>query len=236
MTQDGPRRDLAEKIAGEIVLSDDPGATLRKWRTDFSIAQTDLADVLDVSPSVVSDYESGRRQSPGIAVVRRVVGGLLDIDERRGGDRIRQYARVLSAGFESDIVQDLREYPTTLPLADFYEAIGAEELTGGSDEAIAGHTVIDSIEAITRLSSEEFYRLYGQSTNRALVFTNVTRGESPLVALRVVTPTPSAVVLHGLGSENLWEHAVSLAEVDGFSLALCDRDLGAVLDALGDLP
>ncbi|PSQ51031.1 transcriptional regulator, partial [Halobacteriales archaeon SW_6_65_15] len=44
-----PREDLAERIAGEITLSDDPGATLRKWRTDFGVSQTDLADHLDVS-------------------------------------------------------------------------------------------------------------------------------------------------------------------------------------------
>jgi putative transcriptional regulator len=87
-----PREDLAERIAGEITLSDDPGATLRKWRTDFGVSQTDLADHLDVSSSVVSDYESGRRESPGIGVVARIVTALLDIDERRGGDRIRQYA------------------------------------------------------------------------------------------------------------------------------------------------
>ena len=236
MTEAGPRRHLAEKVAGEIVLSDDPGATLRKWRTDFSIAQTDLAAELDVSPSVISDYESGRRESPGIAVVRRVVHGLLDIDERRGGDRIRQYARVLSAGFESDIVQDLREYPTTLPLGRFYEAVGAEEVVPGTAAKIAGHTVIDSIEVITRLSSGEFDRLYGQSTNRALVFTNVTRGESPLVALRVMVHTPSALVLHGLKRGDLWEHAEALARVEGCSLALCNRPLADVLDALENLP
>ncbi len=63
----------------------------------------------------------------------------------------------------------------------------------GSQDTVAGHTVINSIAAITRLSSDEIYQLYGQSTNRALVFTNVTRGESPLVALRVVSPTPYAV-------------------------------------------
>jgi putative transcriptional regulator len=57
-----------------------------------------------------------------------------------------------------------------------------------------------------------------------------------LVALRVVTPTPSAVVLHGLDEGELWEHAASLARVDGFSLALCDQELADVLDALGDLP
>jgi putative transcriptional regulator len=230
------REDLAEKIAGEVTLSGDPGATLRKWRTDFSVSQTDLARELDVSSSVVSDYESGRRESPGIGVVSRIVVALLDIDEQRGGDRIRQYGRVLSAGFESDVVYDLREYSATVPITRFYGAIGASELVSGTFERISGHTVINSIEAITTLSSDEFYRLYGQSTNRALVFTDVTRGESPLVALRVVTPTPNAVVLHGLSEDSVWEHAVDLARIDGFSLAVCETGLEELLEELREFP
>ncbi len=229
------RRTLAEQIAGEITLSDDPGATLRKWRTDFDVSQTALADHLDVSSSVISDYESGRRENPGIGVVRRTVTALLDIDEQRGGDRIRQYARVLSAGFDSSIVNDLREYPTSVPLSEFYDAIDATELAQGTSAGITGHTVIDSIEAISRLSSEEFYRLFGQSTNRALVFTNVTRGESPLVAMRVVTPTPNAVVLHGIDPDELWEHAPKMAQLDGFSLAVTDCEKETMLDAMREL-
>jgi putative transcriptional regulator len=232
---DGPRADLARRVAGEITLSDDPGATLRKWRTDFDVSQTTLADYLDVSSSVISDYESGRRESPGIGVVSRIVNALLDIDEARGGSRIRQYARVVGAGFESDIVQDLREYPTAIRLARVYEAMGATEVVRGDTDRVSGHTVIDSIEAITRLSSEEFYRLYGESTNRVLVFTNVTRGESPLVALRVVNPTPNAVVLHGLSEGDLWEHAATLATIDGFSLAVSTRELDELLADLRTL-
>ncbi|MFT4891839.1 MAG: putative transcriptional regulator [Halobacteriales archaeon] len=216
------RRGLAEKIAGEVVLSEDPGATIRKWRTDFDVSQTALADELDVSPSVISDYESGRRESPGIGVVERVVDGLLDVDEERGGNHIRQYARVLSAGFDSEVVLDLREYRSNRRLSRFYDDIDATELVSGSQDRIAGHTVIDSIEAIRRLSSEEFYRLYGQSTNRALVFTNITRGESPLVAMRVVNPTPNAVVLHGIDEAALWDYAPALARIDGFSLAITE--------------
>jgi putative transcriptional regulator len=230
-----PRDDLAQRIAGEITLSDDPGATLRKWRTDFDVSQTELAKQLDVSSSVISDYESGRRESPGIGVIRRTVDALLDIDEGRGGARIRQYARVLSAGFESDIVHDLQEYPSNIPLTQFYEALEATELVRGDQDTITGHTVINSIQAITRLSSEEFYRLYGQSTSRALVFTDVTRGESPLVAMRVVNPTPNAVVLHGIEEPALWEHAPKLASIDGFSLAVSTRDLDDALAALRDL-
>jgi putative transcriptional regulator len=231
-----PRDDLAQRIAGEITLSDDPGATLRKWRTDFDVSQTELADQLEVSSSVISDYESGRRESPGIGVIRRTVDALLDIDEERGGARIRQYARVLSAGFESEIVHDLREYPSNIPLEQFYDVLDATELVRGDQDAITGHTVINSIQAITRLSSEEFYRLYGQSTSRALVFTDVTRGESPLVAMRVVNPTPNAVVLHGIEEADLWEYAPKLASIDGFSLAVSTRPLEDALADLRDLP
>ncbi len=228
----GPKDELAEKIAGEITLSDNPGATLRKWRTDFDISQTDLAAELEVSSSVVSDYESGRRKSPGIGVVRRLVDGLLEIDQQRGGDRIRQYGRVLSAGFESDVVYDLREYQTAIPTSRLYTAIDGTEITAGTTDTISGHTVINSVQAITRLSSEDFVRLYGQSTNRALVFTGITRGESPLVALRVINPTPNAVVLHGLEKADLWEHAPALARIDGYSLALTTMPLEEMLEEL----
>ena len=102
--------------------------------------------------------------------------------------------------------------------------------------SVAGHTVIDSIQAISRLSSEEFYRLYGQSTNRALVFTNVTSGEGAMVALRVLNPTPNAVVLQGLDDENVWEHAAELARIDGYSLAACPTDLDEMLARVRDLP
>ena len=233
--REAARSDLARRIAGEITLSEDPGATLRKWRTDFDVSQTALANQLEVSSSVISDYESGRRSSPGIGVVSRMVEALLDIDERRGGGRIRQYARVISAGFESDVVYDLREYSTSLPLSTFYEAMGATEIVRGDRDTVNGHTVINSIAAITRLSSEEFYRLYGQSTNRALVFTGVTRGESPLVAMRVVNPTPNAVVLHGIDEDDLWEYAPDLARVDGFSLAVSTRDIEEILEDLEEL-
>jgi len=232
----GPREELAEKMAGEVTLSDDPGATLCKWRTDFEIAQTDLAAELDVSPSVVSDYESGRRENPGIGIVGRAVDAILDIDERRGGTHIRQHARVLSAGFDSDVVHDLREYTANIPLDRYYEAVNATELVRGDRDTVAGHTVIDSIKVIRRLSGDEFYSLYGRSTNRALVFTSVTRGESPLVAVRVGNPTPTAVVLHGLTESAVWEHADDLARTIGCSLAVTDTDLDAMLEGLRELP
>ena len=230
------RARLAERIAGEVTLSEDPGATLRKWRTDFEVSQTELADELGVSSSVISDYESGRRESPGIGLVSRLVTALLDIDERRGGEHVRQFARVLSAGFDSDVVLDLREYSTTVDLDRVWDAIDATELVQGDRRRVSGHTVIDSVAAISRLSSDDFYRLYGQSTNRVLAFTNVSRGESTAVALRLMNPKPNAVLLHGLEESDLWEHATDLAAIDGYSLAVTTQDLDTTLERFRDLP
>ena len=64
----------------------------------------------------------------------------------------------------------------------------------------------------------------------------MTRGESPLVALRVVTPTPSAVVLHGLDPDDLWEHAPALARADGVSLATTIEPIDSLLDSLREFP
>ncbi|MFB6103524.1 MAG: helix-turn-helix domain-containing protein [Halobacteriaceae archaeon] len=236
MTAAPPRDRLAERIAGEVVVSDDPGATLRKWRTDFDVSQTDLATELEVSPSVLSDYENGRRNRPGIGFVNRYVEGLLAIDDARGGDRIRQFARVLSAGFSGDAVIDIREYDRAIPIAEVFDAVDATTVAHGDHPKITGHTIIDSIDAITSLSSDEFYRLYGHSTNRLLVFTNVTTGEGPQVAIRVVEPTPTAVLLHGIEPDTLWPHATALATRDGYTLAVTDHPLEATHTTLADRP
>lgn len=235
MTDDAARERLAERIAGEVVWSADPGATLRKWRSDFGISQATVAEELDVSPSVISDYEGGRRDHPGIGILRRYVTALLDIDERRGRDRIRQYARVVQAGFAGNAVLDLREYDRAVDLAAVERAVGATRIADGDHETVNGHTVIDSIEAISSLSTEEFVRLYGQSTSRALIFTGITRGESPLVALRVVAPTPNAVILHGIDRDALWSHATEVAALDGYALSVTDVPLEELLDGLATI-
>lgn len=231
-----PREALATQMAGDVVTSDDPGGTIRKWRRDFDVTQATLAEELAVSSSVISDYESGRRPNPGVDLVDDIVEGLIAIDERRGGRHIRQYGRILSAGFHSGVILDLREYPAAVEIDRLFGAIGATKLTAGSWDRVTGHTVINSVEAITTLSSEEFLHLYGQSTSRVLVFTEITRGESPLVALRVVNPTPNAVVLHGIDTDALWDHAPTLARMDGFALGITDTDIDEVMDGLQALP
>jgi putative transcriptional regulator len=82
-------------MAGEITLSDSPGKALKKWRISFNIPQGILAERLSVSPSVISDYESGRRKSPGTAVVGKIVDSILAIDEDTGGKNIGTQGKIV---------------------------------------------------------------------------------------------------------------------------------------------
>ena len=77
--------EIYEKVAGQIAMSDDPGMAIRRWREEFKIAQGELARFLNVSPSVISDYESGKRRSPGVATIKKIVNAFIEIDSRRGG-------------------------------------------------------------------------------------------------------------------------------------------------------
>lgn len=65
-------------VAGSVVLSDNPSQQLKFWRKKFGIKQADLARKMNLTPSVLSDYEKGRRPSPGAKFIKRY---LLALDE-----------------------------------------------------------------------------------------------------------------------------------------------------------
>jgi putative transcriptional regulator len=61
---------------------------MRKWRDLFNVTQIEVANILDLSSSVISDYEKGRRRSPGSNFIKRYVEALLEIDSKHGGIKI----------------------------------------------------------------------------------------------------------------------------------------------------
>src|SRR5271157_4668775 len=79
-----PGGDAVAKIAGSVVASADPGRAMRAWRDKLGIRQVALARSLGISASVLSDYESGRRPSPGVQFVRKYVEALVRLDESKG--------------------------------------------------------------------------------------------------------------------------------------------------------
>ena len=220
MDPSGSVRDvLARRIAGEIVLSPSPGATMRKWRALLQVSQVEVAEGLGLSPSVISDYETGRRRSPGSAFIRRFVETLLDIEEGRGGRYLQQLARItLDPG---DVFLDIREFAAPSTIGDICEALRCDVLVG--EEALGqdvfGYTVIDSVKAIQMLSGLDFYRIFGATSERALIFVGVSRGRSPMIAVKISPFKPRIVVLQGKIVE-VDPLAVGLARNEGIPLAV----------------
>ncbi len=229
------RSMLAEKMAGEITLSDRYGEALRKWRSNFEVSQSDLASYLGISPSVISDYESGRRRSPGIHIIGKIVDALLEIDRRRGSSKIEAYESILKQGILGDAVYDMHEYLSPLTVAELIRLIDGSLLytpRAGVEKRLYGYTVVDGLKAILELSSGEFQRLYGWSTERAMVFTNISTGRSPMVALRVTTLKPGAVVLHGLGEGEVDPLALQIAELERIPLIVTEMELDLMIERL----
>lgn len=193
MAQSG---EIIIRIAGSIVLSENPAATLRSWRQKLNIRQAALAKKMKISPSVLSDYEKGRRPSPGVAFVRRYVQALVELaDVSRSIDLLNQQA----AANSHEPILVLGEYEAPVKASEVVEALKAEVLAGSDllDWSIYGYTVLDSIRTIYALSGFGFYRIFGSTTERVLVFTKVGLGRSPLVAIRVSQLKPRMVILHG---------------------------------------
>jgi putative transcriptional regulator len=230
----GKRNQLAEKMAGEITLSDSPGHALKKWRMNFEIAPGVLSERLGVSPSVISDYESGRRKSPGTAVVGKIVDTLLTTDEETGGKHIEKYSTMLFSAVDDDVIYDLHEYGSPVQLKEFSDAIGCTLLCGSIDQTIFGYTVVNSLNAIMQLSSDEFNRLYGWSTERALVFTNVSTGKSPMVAIRVTPFKPRCVVLQGIEAADVHPIVEKMAERDRITVMCTSMEVDKIVSTLRD--
>jgi putative transcriptional regulator len=209
---------LAEKIAGEITLSTNPGETLRKWRRNFGITQTDLSNHLGISPSVISDYESGRRKSPGILIISKIIDALLKIDEDRGCNMLRAYESMFSEFLGLESICSICEFKAPLVLSEMAERIGASLICGSLEVSLNGYTIIDSLKAIVDLMPDQFQKIYGRSTARALIFTGISSGKSPLVAVRVTNLKPGAIILQGLLPDKVDPVAIRIAQVENLPL------------------
>jgi len=208
------RLESIAKIAGDIVASEEPGKALKSWREKLGIKQIALAKHLKLSPSVLSDYESGRRPSPGVLFVRKYVDAMVALDESQG----RMSTRLLSRE-DSSAILSIKEFTEPVSAPDLLHRLKAKVLTGDpSSIRLYGYTVVDSIKTIYALSGYDFYRIFGATTERALVFTKVGLGRSPLVAIRVSQLKPRVVVVHG--PAHLDPLAVDLAKREGLVLAL----------------
>ena len=210
------REVLARRIAGEIIFSSKPGSTMKKWRELFAVSQISLSDKMLLSSSaVISDYEGGRRKSPGAKFIRRFVWALLTIDEEKGSRFIREFAKLTSS--PSMAIVDLREFPIPVRVEYLCKAIGGEVVAGGetAGKEVNGYTVVDARRAVEALSGLEYAQLFGATTERALVFTNVESTALAMMMVRVSHLKPRVVVFHRVKPDL---EAIKLAEYEQIPL------------------
>lgn len=223
--------EFKQKIAGEIAISPDPGKTIRKWREEFGLSQHQLADAMGVSHSVVSDYESGRRKSPGVNVVKKMVDAFIELDMQNGSPVISRY----NPNFKLDCIIAMDEFPGGVDVGAFITALSGKNLNPDRvlSKSIFGYTIVDSLKAILSLGSDDYLKIYGTNTERALIFTNVHYGRSPMVAVRAHPLTPGMVVY--VRPEQTDPLAIKLARLEGIPLVTTDLDVDGIVSRMDSL-
>lgn len=211
---------LAKNIAGSIALSERPGAEIYKWRNIFKIPQHHLAEKMGVKSSVVSDYESGRRKSPGVGMIKKVVDALLAADKDRGSFVAHDFNEAYASEKLMDSIIDTRDLKDPKTISCLVVSLNGRLIAenGREEKNICGYTIIDSIKAIVELSSDEFVKLSGLARNRAMVFTGIQNGKSPLVAIKAANIKPGVIVFHGM--KNLDALAERIARVENIPVII----------------
>lgn len=228
---------LAVTMAGEITLSKGPGGSMKKWREIFGVSQTELAHFLKISSSTISDYEGGRRKSPGINVINRFVEALLQIDNDRGGKVQKQLERDFTPQQE---IFDTHEFSKAISGLEFQEAIAGECMASPmrlKETKIYGYTIIDSLKVILEVPVHEYLKLYGKTPERAVIFQGVETGRSPMIAIKIgrfsTDMKPSIVVFHG--TKNVDKFAVKIAESEKIPLLVTSKPIDEIKAKLKEL-
>lgn len=214
-------------MAGEIVVSEKPGDTLRKWREIFQLSQKELATLLEVNPSVVCDFEKGRRASPGIGTVRKFVEAMVDYDSAHGG----KVVNTMTGTRTNEAIVDIREFTSGISIESIIEKIEGEVLAGSEEiieRPIYGYTMVDSLKAITTFNA--FGEMYGWSNERAVFFSGVHYGRSPMIAVRAHPVKPRMVVY--VKPKAIDPLAPKLADMERVVLVKTDLDESSIVEKL----
>jgi putative transcriptional regulator len=164
--------------------------------------------------------------------VQRIVRGLLAIDEERGNRVLRNYQSMMET---NEAIIDIRELLIPVQMDKFVAAIEGEVLANEDrmDRELKGYTVIDSVKAITSLTAFEYMKIYGWTSERALVFTGISTGRSPMVAIRVHPMKPALIVYHK--PERMDDLALRLAKTETIPLVVTRMPLDRLLEVLRDV-
>ncbi len=211
--------DLEEKIAGEIALSESPGSVMKKWRELFGITQVELSKAIKISASTISDYESNRRLSPGVGIIKRFVSALFEIDASKGSTVKSSLEKFSGEQKPEESPYTIRDFSTPISGTDFNRIIEGKVIANPNQLdsiRIFGYTKLDSLRIILEMSPADYPKLFGSTTERVFIFQNVSTGRSPLVVIRVAPIKPRIVLIHDLTSID--KLAIKIAQIEKIPL------------------
>ena len=191
---------------------------MKKWREFFGISQVDLARRIKISASTISDYESNRRLSPGVGVIKRFVDKLFELDGENGGAVVQGLVKFSGAPKqkgEAKVFYSIHDFSVPVSGSDLNRIIdGKIVVNPGLLESVKvfGYTRMDSLKVILEMDPAEYPKLFGSTTERAFVFENVSSGRSPMVVIRVAPIKPKIVIIHNVS--NLDKLAIKIAQVE----------------------
>jgi putative transcriptional regulator len=160
--------------------------------------------------------------------VKRIVVALIEIDEEMGGHGMKRF----SLTDKHDAIFSMREFSVGVIGSDFAKSLDAKVITGKDKlgKRIYGYTVIDSVRAILSFNASDYLRIYGWSSERALIFTGIRYGRSPMVAIRSHILKPAIVVYHR--PDRIDELAIRLAEIEELPLIVTNLNLETMIKRL----
>jgi len=120
-----------------------------------------------------------------------------------------------------NIVLAMADFPTPLKGKEFCRRLKCDIVAGKkyANRDLFGYTLVDIERAVKELDSAAFLKLFGATTERCLLFTRVTTGRAPMVAIKSQEFKPSLVVLHG--TTEVDRLAIELSEQMHIPLAVC---------------
>ena len=144
---------------------------------------------------------------------------MVEFDKAQGG-------KIVSSMFAKDnnnAVYDIREFNTGTAISKLIKDIDGEILSGNEDileRPIYGYTIVDSLKAITTFNV--FGDLYGWSNERAIFFSGVHYGRSPMIAIRAHPVKPRVVIY--IKPKTIDKLATKLAEMERIVLVKTELD------------
>ena len=132
----------------------------------------------------------------------------------------------------SECIISMGEFRNGVPMDQFIKEIGGTNLNPDKlpKKMVYGYTIVNSLKTIMLLSSNDYMKIYGWSTERALIFTDVHYGRSPMIAIRAHPLTPALVVYDKPDAVD--PLAVKLSRLERIPLVSTDMSVETIVERL----